>query len=62
MKLDGSWYISVDDSTKTSTHGDATDVEILEYGNWVRFISAGKLYITNSPVTMRTNVSAKKSE
>lgn len=54
MKLEGAWYVSVFDDKTTSTHA-ATEVEIIEVGNWVRFKAAdGKLHFTNYPVHLRS--------
>jgi hypothetical protein len=63
MKLDGSWYISVAGRGSIDTHPDATDVEIMEIGNFVRFMTPeGRLIVTNATVYMRTNVKKKKAE
>jgi hypothetical protein len=63
MKLDGNWYISLDESGRSNTYPDATDVEIMEIGNFVRFVTPeGRLIVTSFPVHMRTNVKKKKAE
>lgn len=64
MKLDGNWYISVMGDKQTSnTFPDATEVEIMEVGDFVRFVTPeGRLIVTSFPVYMRTNVTKKKAE
>jgi hypothetical protein len=64
MKLEGSWYISVDDDKQTSTYPDCTDVELLDVGTgWVRYVLGDRIYVTNRVCNMRANLhAAKKSE
>jgi hypothetical protein len=59
MKLEGKWYVSVYDDKQTSTYTEVTELEIFEFGNWVRFKAGdGKIHVTSYPVNMRTNDSA----
>jgi hypothetical protein len=56
MKLEGKWYVSVYDDAGTSTYPEASEVEILEFGNWVRFKTAdGRIRLTSYPVNLRTD-------
>lgn len=61
MKLEGKWYISVFDDKTTNT-SEATEVEIFEGSNWVRFKSAGKIHVTNYPVRLRADLGSGNSE
>jgi hypothetical protein len=61
MKLLGSWYISLCDETKTGTY-EATEVELIDGGRWLRFVAAGKVYVTSYPATLRANLPAKSGD
>jgi hypothetical protein len=63
VKLEGKWYISLYDDTKTGTYPDCTEVEIFEGGPWIKFKSAdGKIHVTSFPTNLRSTKSAKTPE
>lgn len=57
MKLIGKWDVWLD----RTRYRNATEVEMLGRGSWVRFIHDGKIHITSFPVIILTPMPENKT-
>jgi hypothetical protein len=59
VRLEGKWYLSYYNEKASST-SEVNDVEIMDNG-WLRYLHAGKVFVTNERVTLRQDLKQRSA-